>query len=390
MPKRILFVLLLFFWAVTFSQKPFKISIKLGGLINPKNISFSYYTGKETKFIPDTFISKSIHLEGEFYSEKLVLSVFYKDSIYYGSFFFIDTLPAKIVLSFSPGLKGPSFHHKYIENATPVFDTSNIIYAKIALTGAEYNKKIHSFKVNYWKNIREKQPDDTLYASYLKLIKDQNVQYLKILREYSHDYFSFWYFKEQILFPALSNFKKGDVYIEQLLDSMYLIFPARVTKSIEGRMISETATRFIETFPTIGDKVPTFSFKDIHNNENNSRVLSKKYILLDFWATWCGPCMKDIPFIKEIWENFSRNKLTLISISADRDSTQFAKVIAQNRMTWTHVLDKENVMVNTFNVTEFPTLILIDENGRVIFRSRVNNGDNSQLMNILRDIKSKE
>ncbi len=95
---------------------------------------------------------------------------------------------------------------------------------------------------------------------------------------------------------------------------------------------------------------------------------SGKMVLLDFWATWCGPCRESVPDLKQLQATYGRDQLEVISISADKDEGAWRSFVAQNQMNWEQQIDSSGEMRRQYNVNAFPTFILMDAGGRVVHR----------------------
>lgn len=94
-----------------------------------------------------------------------------------------------------------------------------------------------------------------------------------------------------------------------------------------------------------------------------------KYVVLDFWATWCPPCRASVGELQELTQKYPREKLILISISADRDEEEWKNFIARKNMEWMHYRDANGMVLRAFRVHALPTYILIDPEG--IIRQRI-------------------
>ena len=93
-----------------------------------------------------------------------------------------------------------------------------------------------------------------------------------------------------------------------------------------------------------------------------------RYYLIDFWFSHCGPCIAGFPKLKEIYKEFHHKGFEIVSISVDRQSlkSEYEAAIKKNNLLWKHVWDKDGVTSQAFNITTFPTYILLDKNGLII------------------------
>lgn len=104
-----------------------------------------------------------------------------------------------------------------------------------------------------------------------------------------------------------------------------------------------------------------------------------KPFFLDFWGTWCGPCIELTPSIKKLYEKYN-GKMQFISIAADNDSTKVLDYIQKNKMDWIQIYQSrygmpgEKQILDRFQIGAYPTFIIIDKNGKVVFRAIGTNG----------------
>ncbi len=91
-----------------------------------------------------------------------------------------------------------------------------------------------------------------------------------------------------------------------------------------------------------------------------------KLTLLDFWATWCGPCRHAVPALKQLQEAYGPSQVEVISISEDEDEDAWRSFVAQNQMTWTQRLDSDHQMMRQYGANSLPTYVLIGKDGNVV------------------------
>lgn len=99
-----------------------------------------------------------------------------------------------------------------------------------------------------------------------------------------------------------------------------------------------------------------------------------KYVLLDFWGTWCQPCLKAIPSLAKMAEKYG-NELAIVSIAYDKraDYNKFLDQIQKNKMNWEHIFvdfGSKSTIMNDYLVQEFPTTILINPDGKIVVREK--------------------
>ena len=112
---------------------------------------------------------------------------------------------------------------------------------------------------------------------------------------------------------------------------------------------------------------PNFKVTALDGKTVTMEALQGKVVLIDFWATWCGPCKAALPHLKEIVKNFAGQPLVVISISVDADEPTWKSFVASHEMTWTQYRDGgfDGPVASQFNVKAIPTTFTIDANGFV-------------------------
>jgi thiol-disulfide isomerase/thioredoxin len=109
-----------------------------------------------------------------------------------------------------------------------------------------------------------------------------------------------------------------------------------------------------------GEKAPGFA------DAGSGSSSSGKVTLLDFWATWCGPCRHALPGLKQIQSVYGSDQLEIISVSEDDDEGAWHEFVVQNQMTWTQRLDANHQMMRQYGANALPTYVLIGKDGAVV------------------------
>jgi thiol-disulfide isomerase/thioredoxin len=140
-----------------------------------------------------------------------------------------------------------------------------------------------------------------------------------------------------------------------------------VRDSESGKKMAEKLKYFKQSM--VGSLAPDFSGNDINGKRLSlSDFKHKKYVLIDFWASWCKPCIEDIPFLKIIGEKY-KGKLEIISISDDEDINRLIEAIVKEEIEeWTHFSIKQNEssVRKDYFVNGIPHKVLIDMDGKII------------------------
>jgi len=95
---------------------------------------------------------------------------------------------------------------------------------------------------------------------------------------------------------------------------------------------------------------------------------SPKVVLLDFWASWCGPCRQSVPDLKQLQKTYRSDQLEVISVNEDKDEKAGRAFASQNQMNWEQQFDSSGEMAKQYGVHAFPTFILTDGAGKVLQR----------------------
>ena len=140
-----------------------------------------------------------------------------------------------------------------------------------------------------------------------------------------------------------------------------------IVGSIAGYFVYKEATRAGSPgVVNIGQQAPDFSIKDQSGHEIKLSDYRGKLVFLNFWATWCAPCIEEMPAMETLNQTFKDRKFQMLAISVDNDWKAVNQFYKEYNLTLPAVLDPGRQVSNLFKVYKFPETFLIDANGYVI------------------------
>ncbi len=176
-----------------------------------------------------------------------------------------------------------------------------------------------------------------------------------------------WYLSDMMTREEVSFDEALDLYnhLDPVLNDY------RFYKEVKSRIDGIESTK-------VGETVPNFTTgRTLDGSEFRFSDLRGKYVLIDFWGTWCNPCIKEMPRVKEYKDKY-KGKLVVIGVNKGDGKKEIVKFIEKRGFDWFQIMsgekaDQENIVL-MFGVAGYPTKILIDPQGKVIYRE-VGGGD---------------
>ncbi len=121
-----------------------------------------------------------------------------------------------------------------------------------------------------------------------------------------------------------------------------------------------------------GGEAPDFTMNDTEGNPVKLSDFRGKVMLIDFWASWCGPCRRENPHVVELYNHFHNKGFDVLGVSLDKSKEPWLKAIKDDGLVWNHVSDLKywsNEAAQLYGVTSIPHTVLVDKDGKIIARN---------------------
>ena len=109
----------------------------------------------------------------------------------------------------------------------------------------------------------------------------------------------------------------------------------------------------------------------IDGEEFSAKEFLGKVVVVDFWATWCGPCRAAMPELQDLYRKHHATGLEVIGVSLDHDEDALAEYLSNNELPWTHITgESATELAQKYNVAGIPAMLLVDQSGKIVGRGR--------------------
>ncbi len=157
--------------------------------------------------------------------------------------------------------------------------------------------------------------------------------------------------------------------IKESLPSIYGSFTGVAKKGAFADMLDKTVAS--AELGKIGTVLPEFKQNDANGKSISLSSLRGKYVLIDFWASWCGPCRAENPNVVKAFNTYKAKGFTVLGVSLDQDKAKWLEAIKKDGLAWTHVSDLKywnNAVAQQFGIQSIPANFLINPKGVIIGR----------------------
>jgi peroxiredoxin len=201
------------------------------------------------------------------------------------------------------------------------------------------------------------------------LIKEFDVLLAEHKGEKTDDVAQILIMKAMLYVQVLDDTEKGLVMINQLKTD----FPdTRQGKNADQMIESikqQEAAKAIQRKLAVGTVFPDFNEKDLAGKPLSISNYKGKLVLVDFWATWCGPCVQELPNVLKTYEKYHDKGLEIIGISLDKDEQALKKFIEEKGMKWAQFFDGkawQSKLATQYGIQSIPATYLLDGDGKIL------------------------
>lgn len=117
----------------------------------------------------------------------------------------------------------------------------------------------------------------------------------------------------------------------------------------------------------VSGKAPVFTLKSRGGQNLRLSDYRGQVLLINFWASWCGPCRSEMPLLEELYKRYNKLGFTIMGVNVDNDSTKANNYLRDITVTFPIVYDTTNAVSKSFNVNAMPTTVIVDRNGNMRF-----------------------
>ncbi|MFH0865157.1 MAG: TlpA disulfide reductase family protein [Bacteroidota bacterium] len=166
-------------------------------------------------------------------------------------------------------------------------------------------------------------------------------------------------------------------YFEKLDKALMAAYPGNLHVEDLHSRVSEikrlkAELALAESKLSVGSDAPEFSLETPEGTSVSLSSLEGKYVLIDFWASWCAPCRINNPNLVALYKKYMNSNFTILGVSLDRENDSWTAAIKKDKLTWTQVSDLKywsSPIAKLYNVQEIPYMVLVDKEGKILAKS---------------------
>jgi len=178
--------------------------------------------------------------------------------------------------------------------------------------------------------------------------------------------------KAMLYIQVFEDEDKGVPMLKKLKDAYPDSKQAKSVDQILASIEKQAAAKKIQRSLVAGVSFPDFSEADLNGQPLSVAKFKGKVVLIDFWATWCGPCIAELPHVKKAYEQYHSKGFEIIGISLDNDKAKLTSFIEKEKMTWPQYFDGkgwQSKLGQQYGVNSIPATYLLDGEGKIVAKN---------------------
>lgn len=208
--------------------------------------------------------------------------------------------------------------------------------------------------------------------------KDQNAmlgvqqKYMQLVKKYNDQIATL--LVENTPSLAVINLLQQNILDKDMYYSTYVQVAEKLKKEWPDYSQADNFVSYVDKMKllAVGQPAPEISLPNPEGKIVPLSSMKGKYVLVDFWAKWCGPCRQENPNVVNAFQKYKDKGFTVYGVSLDRNREEWLQAIQQDKLTWTHVSDLkywQSEAAKTYNITGIPFSLLLDPNGVIIAKN---------------------